>query len=205
MTLTAQTILQNVSRETFSTLEHYVTLLQKWNRAINLVGKSTESDIWSRHIDDSLQLLPLLNTTGAIADLGSGAGLPGMVIAIARPEQSVTLIEQDQRKAAFLRECIGLLGLKNTTILNADIATVTEQFDTVTARALAPLPALFTLTYPLLKVNAGCHFPKGRNAAIEIAAAKQDWDFTYHHTPSTTDPDASLLSISHLSPKQGTP
>ena len=195
----------NVSRETFSQLEKYVALLQKWNKAINLVGKSTESEIWERHIADSLQLLPLIpESTPALADLGSGAGLPGMVLAIARPDIYVTLIEQDQRKAAFLQEVSSLLALKNTRILNLDIHKVTDRFPLITARALAPLTVLCGMANSLFaEGKSDCLFPKGKNFANELMEAQQDWEIDFAVIPSKTHGDSSIVSITKLSPKQG--
>lgn len=193
--------LQNVSRETFSVLETYVALLQKWNKAINLVGRSTEQEIWDRHIVDSTQLLPLIPSVGTLADFGSGAGLPGLVIAICRPEINVTLVEQDQRKAAFLQECVGHLQLPNVTVANADIASISGPFEMITARALASLGELFALAYPRLTPGASCLFPKGRNFGMEIETAQQEWSFTHQTTPSITDSQAAILLITGLSPK----
>lgn len=191
---------QNVSRETFLVLEKYVALLQKWNRAINLVGKSTESEIWNRHIDDSLQLLPLIGQVNTLADFGSGAGLPGVVIAVARPEIQVTLVEQDQRKAAFLQECIAQLSLKNTRVANVDITSISGRFDMITARALASLPELFSMAYPRLGQGASCLFPKGKNFAIEIEDAKRGWQFSATLKTSATQDEASIILVTELFP-----
>ncbi len=191
---------QNVSRETFLTLEKYVALLVKWNKAINLVGKSTETEIWQRHIADSLQLSPLIHSqVKTLADFGSGAGLPGLVLAIARPEIHVTLIEQDQRKSAFMKEVIAQLSLKNATVADRDIASVSARFDMITARALAPLPELFALAYPRMEEGASCLFPKGRNFANEVESAKQEWDFTHTLTQSKTEDKASIILVTKLS------
>lgn len=191
-----------VSRETWTLLEHYVSLLQKWNRAINLIGKSTENDLWQRHIEDSLQLLPLIpSSVSSLADFGSGAGLPGIVIAIARPGIHVHLVEQDQRKAAFLQEVTANLSLSNVTIHNQDIAHYDAQVDMVTARALASLRLLCEMAHPKLVPGGICLFPKGKQLAMEIAEAETAWNFTYTTTPSTTDSQASLLFLSGLTPK----
>ena len=194
---------QNVSRETFSKLENYVALLQKWNQRINLVGKSTEAEIWQRHIDDALQLIPHIPSVKTLADLGSGAGLPGIVIGIARPEIAVTLIEQDQRKAAFLQEVYAKLELPNVTVLNKNIHTVSEKFAFITARALASLSELFTMALPLLEgPNAICLFPKGKNFANELKEVQEDWAFDYHLTNSSTQDEATIISVSKLSNRQ---
>lgn len=204
MLLAPDHLANNVSRETLLTLERYVTLLCKWTRAINLVGKSTESEVWDRHIVDSLQLVPLIPSVDTLADLGSGGGLPGLVIAIAKPDLQCTLIEQDQRKAAFLQECVAQLALANTRVLNAEITSVHETFDIITARALAPLADLFALAYPRMGKGATCLFPKGRNFAMEIEQATERWTFTCQRIPSTTDEKAAIIQIGGLSPTQGT-
>lgn len=193
--------LLNVSRETEMLLGRYVALLQKWNRTINLIGKSTEQDIWDRHITDSLQLLPLIpETTKTVADFGSGAGLPGIVLAIARPDLHFTLIEQDQRKAAFLQEATAQLGLKNVRVLARDIALVNERFDLITARALAALDELCAYAYPRLGENAICLFPKGKNFANEVEIARARWSAKFQLAHSTTQKQASVVSVSELSP-----
>jgi len=191
---------QNVSRERFLTLEKYVALLVKWNKAINLVGKSTEVEIWQRHIADSLQLSPLIPPhVKTVADFGSGAGLPGLVLAIAHPAIHFTMVEQDQRKAAFIQEAIGLLELSNARVMNADIACVSARFDLITARALAPLTDLFAMAYPRMEEGASCLFPKGRNFANEVAEAQKKWDFTHTLTQSKTEDKASIILITKLS------
>lgn len=194
-------LLENVSRETFLVLEKYAALLIKWNKSINLVGKSTESEIWERHIYDSLQLVTLIPEIKTLADFGSGAGLPGIVIAIARPEIAVTLIEQDQRKASFLRECVAQLSLKNTRIIDADIASTSERYQLITARALASLSELFALAYPRLEEGASCLFPKGKNFAMEMEEARVNWRFMATNTPSATQDAATIILASKLIPK----
>ena len=190
---------QNVSRETFSLLADYVNLLLKWNAKINLIGPLTESDVWSRHIDDSLQLLPLIpDGATSMVDLGSGAGLPGLVIAIAKPELKVTLVEQDQRKAAFLNEARRLLGLSQVTVEAKNILDIATQFDLVTARALAPLCQLLSYAKPLLNHGAIALFPKGANYTAELAEAHQQWRFDHQFFTSKTNPDSAIISISQL-------
>lgn len=190
---------QNVSRETFAMLREYVSLLLKWNSAINLIGSTTESDIWTRHIEDSLQLVPLIpEAASTLADLGSGAGLPGLVIAIARPELSVTLIEQDQRKAAFLNETKARLRLDNVTIVISDVARVAGQFDLVVARALAPLDSLCRMSKPLLNKEGICLFPKGQAYLQELEAARHNWQFDCVQNQSTTQENSSIVTISKL-------
>lgn len=191
----------NVSRETFARLESYAALLRKWNRAINLIGRDSEPDLWRRHIADSLALVKAIPAQArSLADLGSGGGLPGLVIAIARPDLAITLIERDQRKSAFLSEATQQLSLRNVTVLARDIADASGVFDVATARALAPLDALFSLVFPLLHENSTCLFPKGSRYAIEMQAAQQGWQFTCEAQPSDLEAGAALLVIRHLKP-----
>lgn len=191
-----------VSRETFLHLQQYAALLLKWNQKINLIGKTTENELWARHIEDSLQLLPLLPPTGkTLADFGSGAGLPGIIISIARPDISVTLIEQDQRKSAFLIETARALNLSNVTVIARDIHSVDATFDIVCARALAPLSELCALAFPRLGKNAICLFPKGENFATELEQAGDKWGFQHTIFPSVTNQKSCVISLSELSPK----
>ena len=191
---------QNVSRETFLQLERYVALLLKWNPKLNLLGPATEADIWSRHIADSLQLLSFIpQSIARLADFGSGGGLPGLVIAMCRPEIQIHLVEQDQRKAAFLREASAQLQLKNTVIHAVDITTLHEKFELITARALASLEKLFALAYPLLAPNAFCLFPKGENYVNEISDAMKSWSFNHQLFNSKTNEKSSIISVTELS------
>ena len=193
---------QNVSRETLAKLKAYEALLIKWNATINLVGKSSIFDLWQRHIEDSLQLLPLLPTkVERLADLGTGAGLPGLVIAISRPDIPVFLIEKDQRKSAFIREVISQLGLTNTTVLTMDICDVTMVFSVITARALASLSLLCALAHPLSRPTTVFLFPKGKNATSELAEATASWNFRHHFIPSRTQELSSIISLTELYPK----
>lgn len=192
--------LQNVSRETFSPMADYVALLLKWNSKINLIGAATEDHIWSRHIEDSLQLVPLIPLTArSLIDLGSGAGLPGMVIAIQCPQLSVTLVEQDERKAAFLMEAKSRLGLLNVIIQPINIVQLAGTYDVVTARALAPLDNLLALAKPLLGQGATGLFPKGENYRAELIAACRNWQFQHEVKPSQTQGGASIITVSQLS------
>ncbi len=193
---------QNVSRETFSLLAEYVNLLLKWNAKINLIGPATEQDIGSRHIEDSLQLVERIpESATSLADLGSGGGLPGIVIAIVKPELAVTLIEHDQRKAAFLKEAKRILGLTNVTVEALHINQIDRQFDVVTARALASLSQLFSYAEPLLTTkDALMIFPKGAHHAAEITEAEHNWQFKYQIFPSKTNSESAVITISQLQP-----
>ncbi|OYW14270.1 MAG: 16S rRNA (guanine(527)-N(7))-methyltransferase RsmG [Rhodospirillales bacterium 12-54-5] len=139
--------------------------------------------------------------TKTLVDLGSGAGLPGLILAIALPKIHVTLVERDQRKCAFLIEAVRQLELMNVQIKNSDIALCTGHFDVVTARALASLSELCTLAYPLCGVNSICLFPKGENFASEVVEASVAWDFVLDKLSSKTNSLSVILALSHLKPQ----
>jgi 16S rRNA (guanine527-N7)-methyltransferase len=191
--------LHNVSRETLLKLEEYVSLLLKWNAKINLIGPATQGDIWSRHIEDSLQLLPLIpEVATSLVDLGSGGGLPGLVIAITRPDLQVTLVEQDQRKAAFLKEAKSLLGLSHVTVEAKDIASISGRFDVITARALSSLSNLLAMVVPLIHEASICIFPKGASSATELEEAEKKWVFAQQKKSSKTNAESAIITITKL-------
>lgn len=188
---------KNVSRETL--LDAYVALLLKWNAKINLIGPATESHICKRHLEDSSQLVDMIpNTAKTLVDLGSGAGLPGLVIAIHRPDLAVTLVERDQRKAAFLNEVKARLELSNVTVKAIDVATLKETYDVVTARALATLSQLMQMAQPLMGQGSIAIFPKGVGVGEELAEARKIWAFEATQKSSATQEGASIISISKL-------
>jgi 16S rRNA (guanine527-N7)-methyltransferase len=193
-----------VSRETAALLDLYVAQLERWQTIKNLVGPSTLSEVWTRHIADSLQLLALAPDAQRWVDLGSGAGIPGLILAIAgreRPGFQVDLVESNTRKGAFLQE-VARLTRAPARIHVARIETVIDRFaeaDIVCARALAPLPQLVAWTAPLLKNRTIGLFPKGREVLSELTAARETWRFTADLIPSRTDSDARIVRISSLS------
>jgi 16S rRNA (guanine527-N7)-methyltransferase len=198
--------LSDVSRETETQLQLYVAHLQKWNGTINLIGKTTTNELWERHIRDALQLLPLIPANAiTLTDLGSGAGLPGLVLAIAVPHLSITLVEQDQRKAAFLREAIRVVGLHNATVCEQDISKHQGAYDVVTARALAALSALCGYALPLIHNDSICLFPKGESYATELAEAQASWAFDAVLVTSATQEKSMIVSISKLKSLGGHP
>jgi 16S rRNA (guanine527-N7)-methyltransferase len=176
-------------------------LLLRWNATINLVAAKSAADIDLRHIADSLQLVPLLPAEGAIADLGSGGGLPGIVIAAALPDREIHLVESDRRKAAFLIEAAGTLGLKRVKVHAVRLeAAGLPPIACVTARALAPLAALLGHAARFLGPGAVAVFPKGRSAEEELTAAAAGWHFTAERFRSRTDPEATILRLSEIRP-----
>lgn len=196
-----------VPRGTWGRLELYHALLLKWQKAINLVGPTTLADAWRRHFLDSAQLWPLVQsrlTQGptVLADLGTGAGFPGLVLAIAAEDQplAVHLVESDSRKCAFLIEVAQATKTK-VQIHAVRAETLKLHADIVTARALAPLDKLLGLAAPLLKPDGECLFLKGAEAASELTQAGQSWKMHATLQPSLTDPAARLIRITDLSSK----
>ena len=199
----------SVSRETLERLKIYESLLQQWQKTINLVAPSTLNQVWHRHFADSAQLVklapPVPNTW---VDLGSGAGFPGLVAAIMLAETArtkFTLIESDSRKAAFLRETaratavpVDILGCR---IEAAATRASMRQSAVISARALSPLVRLLALAAPFTANESVCLFPKGREVSRELKAAENEWDFDCELVPSLTDAEARIAVIRNLRPK----
>jgi 16S rRNA (guanine527-N7)-methyltransferase len=192
-----------VSRETTEKLKLLESELRRWQAIKNLVGPSTLDDIWTRHIVDSLQLLAAAPTAKTWLDLGSGAGFPGLVLAIAGQQQGlrVDLVESNSRKCAFLRH-VARLTETPATIHEARLETVIPQFvgraDVVSARALAPLTKLVEWTEPLLKTGTTGLFPKGRDVEAELTEASRSWKLETEILPSQTDSEARILRITSI-------
>ena len=191
--------LTDVSRETLERLKVYLDLLARWQRAINLVGPATLADPWRRHVLDSAQLIPHLPDKGAATyDLGSGAGLPGLILAIMGCT-AIHLVESDQRKAQFLSEVIRNLDLPVIVHQQRIQNLPTGCADILTARALAPLPRLLDLAAPLMKPGTFCVFLKGRNASDELTAARKCWRMRTQTFPSMSNPSGSVLKLWDIS------
>ncbi len=185
--------------QTLARLETLVALLRKWNPAINLVAPSTLADAWNRHIVDSARLADLVPAPPHWADLGSGAGFPGLVVAILlqerSPETRVTLVESDGRKAAFLRTAAQTAGA-SATVLNARIeAAPPLEAQVVSARALAPLHRLLPLAQRHLAPGGTCLFPKGARVAEELASVAGTWSFGLVRHPSPGPDGGEVLEI----------
>jgi 16S rRNA (guanine527-N7)-methyltransferase len=179
-------------------LTAYVDLLRKWNATINLVGASDLKLIWPRHIEDSLQLGSIAGPLPPRAiDMGSGAGFPGLVLAIAFGIE-VDLIEQDQRKAAFLREAVMVTGANARVHATKIERAKLPPAPLVVSRALAPLTTLLRLAKPLLTEDGFCLFPKTRGAEAEITDAERHWSMRIERLSSLTDPNGMILRVSDL-------
>jgi 16S rRNA (guanine527-N7)-methyltransferase len=190
--------LTGLSRDTLARLQAYAGLLASWSARINLVASSTLIDPWRRHFLDSAQLLPLIPPgTDSLIDLGSGAGFPGLVLAITGVK-GVELVESDARKCAFLREAARVAGA-SVTIRNARIEAVPARpVAVVTARGCAPLDRLLAYSQRFVGSETVCLFPKGGQARQEVALAQQRWDFDVATHPSRTDPRGAVLYLSRM-------
>ncbi|MGO4570783.1 16S rRNA (guanine(527)-N(7))-methyltransferase RsmG [Microvirga sp. 2TAF3] len=193
----------DVSRETSDKLAFLESELRRWQAIKNLVGPGTLDQIWERHIADSLQLYTLMPDARLWLDLGSGAGFPGLVLAIAGFERGleVHLVESNSRKCAFLRHIARLTGV-HAKVHEARLETVIPDFvgraDVVSARALASLGRLLEWTEPLLKTGTTGLFPKGRDVEAELTEAGESWKFEAEILPSRTDSEARILRITSI-------
>jgi 16S rRNA (guanine527-N7)-methyltransferase len=190
----------SVSRETVERLDSFVELLQRWQAIKNLVAPTTLPEVWERHILDSAQLLPLLDPHRRLADLGSGAGFPGIVLAIlgsGTPGFHVDLVESNQRKSAFLQEAVRITRAPAAVrpLRIEDYVRQAPAVDVVTARALAPLEALLDLAEPLLKTGAEALFLKGRQAEEELTQARRSWRIDATMIASRTDPHGRIVHV----------
>jgi len=203
--------LVDVSRETTERLKRFVALVRKWQTAENLVAPETLPVIWARHVADSAQLATIFPDAGAWVDLGSGAGFPGIVLAIllaATPGGIVHLVESNQRKCAFLRQAIreaGASGKVHAGRIEAVLAEWREPVDMISARALAPLDRLLSLAEPLLAKGAVGAFHKGQDFEREIEEASKSWEFDLILHKSLVEGGGVILEIRSLARKAKDP
>ena len=194
-----------VPRETIHRLTRYAELLNHWQKSINLVAASTLPELWSRHFADSAQLRSLAPDALTWLDLGSGAGFPGLVVAILQtgiPDFRMHLVESNQKKCAFLAEVVRAVQAP-VDIHAMRIEELAERAqslrpDVVSARALAPLPRLFELANPFFGEGTRGLFLKGREAEAEIEAARPGWAFASRLYPSMTAKDANIVEVTGL-------
>lgn len=200
-----------VSRETLDRLDRLVELLLEWQQTRNLIAASTLPTIWTRHIADSLQLLELASAAKTWVDLGSGGGFPGLVLACAlaeKPGSVVHLVESTAKKCAFLQAVTDALGLPaevHCQRTEALIPTFPSKPDAVTARALAPLPKLLELAFPLLKKGARGLFLKGQDVGAELTEASKYWSIGYKLVHSRTDDRARIVVVESLESRKFAP
>ncbi|MBS0269739.1 MAG: 16S rRNA (guanine(527)-N(7))-methyltransferase RsmG [Proteobacteria bacterium] len=206
-----------VSQEVREKLETYAALLKRWQKTINLVAPSTLDEIWHRHFADSAQLWryrpektqeKTQENTQTWLDLGSGAGFPGLVLAIMASETGGTrhiLVESDSRKAAFMREvaretrvAVDILGMR---IENPETQAKVGKADCVTARALAPLSRLVEIAAPYFASSTLGMFLKGRDVSAELENAARDWQFAFELIPSVTEEAGRVVLLKALNPR----
>jgi 16S rRNA (guanine527-N7)-methyltransferase len=187
-----------VSRETLDRLAVYADLLTLWSARINLVGRGTLADLWCRHILDSAQLHAFVPSSAqTLIDLGSGAGFPGLVMAILGVP-GVELVEADTRKCAFLREAARITETKVTIRPCRIEAVPPHPADVVTARACAPLDRLLDLAAPFLIPSTVCLFPKGERFAEELTEARKGWTITASVEQSLSDRRGVILRLQQV-------
>jgi 16S rRNA (guanine527-N7)-methyltransferase len=190
-----------VSRETEERLDRFVALLEEWQAKTNLVAPSTLPNLWTRHVADSLQLLPLTPSAKTWMDLGSGGGFPGVVLACAfaeLPGATIHLVERNAKKAAFLREALRVTSAPGFVHLS-DIEVIVDRFagriDCVTARALAPLHQLIGFAEPLMTKGATALFLKGQDVESELTEATKYWNIESHLHASRTSGHGWIVEL----------
>jgi 16S rRNA (guanine527-N7)-methyltransferase len=194
-----------VSSETLDRLKAYADLLVKWQKKINLVGNNTIQDLWRRHMLDSAQLYPLLpGPPFSIMDFGSGAGFPGLVLAI-MGGPTVTMVESDGRKCAFMAEVMRVTQTGSSARLeNRRIEDVQAgRVDVVTSRALAPLGKLLSLVEPFLDEQTICLFPKGQKVDEELTQTEKEWMMRTSKIQSLSDPSGTILKLEKVTRRNG--
>jgi 16S rRNA (guanine527-N7)-methyltransferase len=194
---------RDVPRETLDRIERYVALLRAGAAEQNLIAPSTLGMIWERHILDSAQLVRFEPRAGASwVDIGSGAGLPGIIIALL-VEGPVTLIEPRRLRAEFLRKTVEALGLsERVSVKDAKVGRIAGHFDVITARAVAPLAQFLELSAHLSTRNTVWALPKGRSARAELAEARRTWQGAFRMEPSVTGDDSYIIVGSGVGKKQ---
>ena len=190
----------SVSRETFQKLEQLSALIIKWTKSINLISPNSVSDIWDRHIVDSAQIFQIApsNWTNWV-DLGSGGGLPALVIAILdQDRRPITLVESDQRKCLFLNTAKRELDLSLLVVNERIEQTELDNFDVLSARALASLPDLLGYALQYLNPEGTAILPKGARFNEELDQARSDWQFDVTSHPSLTNTESRILEVSRI-------
>lgn len=198
-----------VSRETAARLDCFVALLLDWQATTNLIAPATIPHLWTRHVADSLQLLPLAPQARRWIDLGSGGGFPGLAVACALadvPGASIRLVESQTRRAAFLREVtrrLTLPAIVECQRIEDFAVSAGEPPDVITARALAPMDRLAGLLYPLMAGSGAIALLlKGRDVEVELAEASRYWSIAAHLVPSLTDPQGRIVVVRSLEPRR---
>lgn len=182
----------SVPRETSDKLEQFGRMLLEENERQNLISKASAGDLWTRHLADSLQLLNHASRDADWLDIGSGPGLPGLVLAILGV-RSITLVEPRRLRTEFLTRCVEELRLDNVDVVTGKAQNLAGTFDVITARAVGSLDQLFTMATSLMSEGGRWVLPKGRSAAKELEEARRTWQGDFQLLPSLTDPDARIV------------
>lgn len=190
-----------VSRETSDRIDQFIALLREENARQNLVSAATLAHVFARHVVDSAQLWRLAPDASSWLDLGSGAGMPGMIIAML-DTAPITLVESRRLRADWLRRVADILGLTHVSVEHSRLELVkTRSVGVITARAFAPLPKLFALAHRFSTEETRWILPKGRSAAEELASVATTWHGSFHMEPSVTDPDSAILVARNVKPR----
>jgi 16S rRNA (guanine527-N7)-methyltransferase len=188
---------RDVSRETFERLSRFVDLLIAENSRQNLVSPSSLSELWNRHILDGAQLLGLAEGAGTWCDIGSGPGLPGLVIAILGGTP-MTLVEPRRLRAEFLGQAVAQLGLERVAVFQCKAEQMEGTFDYITARAVARLDKLFAITAHLARDGTKWILPKGETVKSELDEARRTWQGSFRLVPSRTHEPAAIVVADHV-------
>ena len=189
--------IKSVSHGTFEKLSNFVEIIKKWQKTINLISPSTISNIWQRHIIDSLQLIEYISPDDKVIDLGSGAGFPAIILSILGIK-NISLIESDIRKAAFLKEVSRLLSLDTNVICDRVENIIFTNFSLITSRGFAPLDKTLSLIGDKITHKHKLLLLKGKNYLLEINEIKPKWVFDYNKFPSITDQEGVVLFINNI-------
>lgn len=187
----------DVSRETLERLEIFAELLLEESQRQNLISPDSAANLWERHIIDGAQLFDIAGAVGNWADVGSGAGLPGMVVAILGGTP-MTLIEPRKLRAEFLKRVVQQIGLPDVRVLDKKVEQVSGSFDVITARAVAKLDRLFGMTRHLAHDGTKWVLPKGQSVKSELDEARRTWQGEFRLVPSRTHPDAAIVVAEHV-------
>lgn len=188
---------RDVPRETYETLACFAELIRAENAHQNLVSPSTIGNLWDRHILDGAQLLGLAPGAGRWCDIGSGAGLPGLVIAVLGGTP-ITLVEPRRLRADFLRRAVEQLALRDVTVEARTVESIEGKFDVITARAVAKLDKLFGMACHLAHAETKWVLPKGESAKSELDEALRSWQGSFRLVPSRTHPKAAIIVAEHV-------
>jgi 16S rRNA (guanine527-N7)-methyltransferase len=191
---------ENVPRETLDKLNALVALVRSESEHQNLISSSTSEDIWNRHIVDSIQLMKF-SQSGTWMDLGTGAGFPGLVIAIFNLGP-IVLVEERRLRHEFLSRAVAELELQNVTVIGGRVEqAVTFNAEVITARAFAPLEKIFSLSHRFSTPKTRWILPKGRKANEELESVRTTWHGDFRLEPSVTDPTSSIIIAENVTPR----